>query len=266
MLKKRIIPAIDVANNKAVKYVQFRNPTIIGDPAELGQKYAEQGADEILYLDTTASLQSHEVRHEWIRHVAEQLYVPFSVVGGIRTIDDFKSVLRAGADKVGVNTAAVNRPELLSEAADIFGKQCVVLALDAKPVRNNEDEIIRWEVYTHSAHNSSGLDAIEWAQRAEELGAGEIVCTSIDRDGMKNGYDNVLLKALTDAVNIPVIASGGAGSLEHIRDTFIEGQVDAALVASLLHYGELTVHDIKQYLHDLGEIPVRYVPTKAAQR
>lgn len=256
MLKKRIIPAIDVANNQAVKYVQFRNPTVIGDPAELGQKYAEQGADEILYLDTTASLHSHDVKYEWIRRVAEKLYVPFSVVGGIRTIDDFKHVLRAGADKVGVNTAAVKKPELLTEAADIFGKQCVVLALDAKPIQNNDGEVIRWEVYTHSAHESSGMDAIEWACRAEELGAGEIVCTSIDRDGMKNGYDIELLHLLTEAVNIPIIASGGAGNVAHIHEAFKDGNVDAALVASLLHYEELTVRDIKKYLihHD---IPVR---------
>lgn len=256
MLKKRIIPAIDVANNKAVKYVQFRNPTVIGDPAELGQKYAEQGADEILYLDTTASLRSQDVNYNWIQRVADKLFVPFSVVGGIRTIDDFKRVLRSGADKVGVNTAAVKNPQLLAEAADIFGKQCVVLALDAKPIKNNEGVISRWELFTHSAHESSGMDAIEWAIRAEELGAGEIVCTSIDRDGMKNGYDIELMHALTEAVNIPVIASGGAGTLEHIGDVFKSGHADAALVASLLHYGELTVIDIKNYLLELN-IPIR---------
>lgn len=256
MLKKRIIPAIDVANNRAVKYVQFRNPADIGDPAELGQKYAEQGADEILYLDTTASLHSQDVNYDWIRRVAEKLYVPFSVVGGIRTIADFKRVLRAGADKVGVNTAAVKKPELLTEAAHIFGKQCVVLALDAKPILNGDGDIIRWEVYTHSAHESSGMDAIEWACRAEELGAGEIVCTSIDRDGMKNGYDIALLRSLTGAVNIPVIASGGAGNLAHIHEAFKDGHAEAALVASLLHYEELTVMDIKKYLLQQG-IPVR---------
>ncbi|MBO0992912.1 imidazole glycerol phosphate synthase subunit HisF [Bacillus sp. SD088] len=256
MLKKRIIPAIDVANEQAVKYVQFRNPTVIGDPAELGQKYAEQGADEILYLDTTASLHQHDVRYDWIRRVAENVYIPFSVVGGIRSIDDFKQVLRAGADKVGVNTAAVNRPELLSEAADIFGKQCVVLALDAKPIKSEDNQMLRWEVYTHSAHQTSGLDAIEWAQRAEELGAGEIVCTSIDRDGMKNGYDIELMKALTEAVHIPVIASGGAGHVSHIQDVFVNGHADAALVASLLHYQELTVTEIKSYLQK-ANIPIR---------
>ncbi|MCJ7842060.1 imidazole glycerol phosphate synthase subunit HisF [Lederbergia sp. NSJ-179] len=256
MLKKRIIPAIDVANHQAVKYIQFRNPTIIGDPAKLGQKYAEQGADEILYLDTTASLYHQDVRYDWIRRVAEQVYIPFSVVGGIRSIDDFKQVLRAGADKVGVNTAAVQRPELLREAADIFGTQCVVLALDAKPIKNQDGQILRWEVYTHSAHQTSGLDAIEWAQRAEELGAGEIVCTSIDRDGMKNGYDIELMQALTEAVRIPIIASGGAGHVSHIEEVFTNGHVDAALVASLLHYQELTVTDIKSYLQD-ANIPIR---------
>ncbi|PWA13138.1 imidazole glycerol phosphate synthase subunit HisF [Pueribacillus theae] len=248
MLKKRIIPAIDVANNKAVKYVQFRNPTVIGDPAELGKKYAEQGADELFYLDTTASVQKHDVKYDWIRRVAEKLYIPFSVVGGIRTIDDIRNVLRAGADKVGVNTAAVHRPELLTEAADIFGKQCVVLALDAKAIKNQHGETIRWEVYTHSAHTSTGMDAIEWAQQAEQLGAGEIVCTSIDRDGMKNGYDTALIKTLSKAVNIPIIASGGAGQLLHISDVFQYGGADAALVASMLHYQEQTISDIKQYL------------------
>ncbi|MEK3886000.1 imidazole glycerol phosphate synthase subunit HisF [Bacillus sp. FSL K6-3431] len=264
MLKKRIIPAIDVANNKAVKYVQFRDPTVIGDPAEMGQKYADQGADEILYLDTTASLHKNEVNYDWIRRVAEKLYIPFSVVGGIRTIDDFKSVLRAGADKVGVNTAAVNRPALISEAAEIFGKQCVVLALDAKPIRNKDNEIIRWEVYTHSAHSSTGLDAIEWALRAEELGAGEIVCTSIDRDGMKSGYDTCLLKKLTDAVNIPVIASGGAGSLPHILEAFTVGKADAGLIASLLHYQEYTIEDIKKYLSE-HDMPIRYSVGKSGE-
>ncbi|GIN22711.1 MAG TPA: imidazole glycerol phosphate synthase subunit HisF [Bacillus bacterium] len=257
MLKKRIIPAIDVTNDQAVKYVQFRNPTVIGDPAELGRNYAEQGADEILYLDTTASLHSQDVKYEWIRRVAEELYIPFSVVGGIRTIDDFKRVLRAGADKVGVNTAAVKKPELLTEAANIFGSQCVVLALDAKPIKDDDGEIIRWEVYTHSAHESSGMDAIEWACRAEELGAGEIVCTSIDRDGMKNGYDIELLRSLTKTVNIPIIASGGAGNMAHILEAFKDGLVDAALVASLLHYGELTVMDIKKYLSQ-HDVPIRY--------
>lgn len=256
MLKKRIIPAIDVANNQAVKYVQFRNPTVIGDPAELGKIYAEQGADEIFYLDTTASVQQHDVKYDWIRRVAENIYIPFSVVGGIRTIDDFRHALRAGADKVGVNTAAVLRPELLSEAAAVFGRQCVVLALDAKTVRDEEGHIIRWEVFTNSAHTGTGMDALEWAAQAERLGAGEIVCTSIDRDGMKNGYDIELLRALTNTVNIPVIASGGAGELSHISDVFQDGGVDAALVASMLHYGEQTVTGIKAYLAEQG-IPVR---------
>ncbi|TNJ57728.1 imidazole glycerol phosphate synthase subunit HisF [Paenibacillus hemerocallicola] len=250
MLKKRIIPAIDVAGNKAVKYVQFRNPAVIGDPAELGKRYAEQGADELLYLDTTASLYGQDVKYEWIRGVAEQLYIPVSVVGGIRTMEDMKLALRAGADKVGWNTAAVDEPTLLEEAANLFGRQCVVLALDAKTIKNGSGETVEWEVYTHSAHRSAGLDAIEWARRAERLGAGEIVCTSIDRDRMRNGYDLDLMKALAEAVNIPIVASGGAGSLSDIGDVFEYGGADAALVASLLHYGELGVADIKRYLQD----------------
>lgn len=256
MLKKRIIPAIDVANQQAVKYVQFRNPKVIGDPAELGQKYAEQGADELFYLDTTASLYDHEVKFEWIRRVAEKVYIPFSVIGGIRTIEDIRQVLRAGADKVGVNTAAVIRPELITEAAAIYGKQCIVLGLDAKAIRNNNGEIERWEVYTHAAHKDTGLDAIEWAQQAEQLGAGEIVCTSIERDGMKNGYDLELMQELVNAVNIPIIASGGAGRLAHIEQVLAADLADAALVASLLHFKEYTISDIKDYLEE-HHVPVR---------
>ncbi len=247
MLRKRIVPAIDVLDDKAVKYVQFRNPTIIGDPAELGRKYSEDGADELIYLDTTASLKDQDVKIEWIRKVAEQVYIPFSVIGGVRTIDDFKRLLRAGADKVGVNSAAVQRPELLREAAEIFGKQCVVLGLDAMPIYKDE-EIVRWEVYTHSGHEKTGMDVVEWAQQATELGAGEIICTSIHKDGMKNGYDVQLIKLLSEKVNVPIIASGGAGKLEHIEEVFSEGQADAALVASMIHYGDYTIGEIKEYL------------------
>ena len=250
MLRKRIIPAIDVLDDKAVKYKQFRNPTIIGDPATLGKKYAESGADEIIYLDTTASLKNHEIKYEWIKKVAEEVYIPFSVIGGVRNITDFKLLLRAGADKVGINTAAIENPNLLKEASSIFGKQCVVLGLDVKPVYDLNNEIIKWEVYTHSGHRNTGMDAIEWAQKASELGAGEIICTSIDKDGMKTGYDLELIKKLTETLNIPVIASGGAGSLNHLEDAFKVANSDAALVASLIHYGDLTIPDIKQYLRN----------------
>ncbi|WP_342600930.1 imidazole glycerol phosphate synthase subunit HisF [Psychrobacillus sp. FSL H8-0483] len=249
MLRKRIVPAIDVLNDQAVKYVQFRNPTIIGDPAELGKKYTEDGADELIYLDTTASLKNQDLKIEWIRKVAEQVYIPFSVIGGVRTVDDFKNLLRAGADKVGVNSAAVQRPELLREAAEIYGKQCVVLGLDAMPVYK-EEEIIRWEVYTHSGHEKTGMDVVEWAQQATDLGAGEIICTSIHKDGMKNGYDVELIKLLSEKVNVPIIASGGAGKLEHIEEVFTKGQADAALIASMIHYGDYTIGEIKSYLQD----------------
>lgn len=249
MLRKRIVPAIDVLNDQAVKYVQFRNPTIIGDPAELGKKYTEDGADELIYLDTTASLKNQDLKIEWIRKVAEQVYIPFSVIGGVRTVDDFKNLLRAGADKVGVNSAAVQRPELLREAAEIYGKQCVVLGLDAMPIYK-EEEIIRWEVYTHSGHEKTGMDVVEWAQQATDLGAGEIICTSIHKDGMKNGYDVELIKLLSEKVNVPIIASGGAGKLEHIEEVFTKGQADAALVASMIHYGDYTIGEIKSYLQD----------------
>ncbi|TNJ64359.1 imidazole glycerol phosphate synthase subunit HisF [Paenibacillus hemerocallicola] len=257
MLKKRIIPAIDVLNDSAVKYVKFRNPTIVGDPAELGQQYAEAGADEIIYLDTTASLTNDNVKYEWIRRAAENVFVPFSVIGGVRTVEDFKKVLRCGADKVGINSAAVKRPELITEAAEIFGKQCVVLGLDAKAVYNENKELVRYEVYTHSAHQSTGLDVVEWAQMAEQLGVGEIICTSIDKDGTKDGYDIGLLSLLSQSVNVPIIASGGAGKLSDIGEVFEKANVDAALVASLLHYKECTIDDIKQYLKEQG-IHVRY--------
>ena len=252
MLRKRIVPAIDVLGDKAVKYVQFRNPTIIGDPAELGKKYSEDGADELIYLDTTASLKNQDLKIDWIRRVAEQVYIPFSVIGGVRTIDDFKRLLRAGADKVGVNSAVVQRPELLREAADIFGKQCVVLGLDAMPIYNDDKEIVRWEVYTHSGHEKTGMDVVEWAKQATDLGAGEIICTSIHKDGMKNGYDVELIKLLSEKVNVPIIASGGAGKLEHIEEVFAEGKADAALVASMIHYGDYTISEIKDYLQVKG--------------
>lgn len=252
MLRKRIVPAIDVLNDQAVKYVQFRNPTIIGDPAQLGKKYTEDGADELIYLDTTASLKNQDLKIEWIRKVAEQVSIPFSVIGGVRTVEDFKRLLRAGADKVGVNSAAVQRPELLKEAAEIYGKQCVVLGLDAMPIFNDEKEIIRWEVYTHSGHEKTGMDVIEWAEQAAELGAGEIICTSIHKDGMKTGYDVELIKLLSEKVNIPIIASGGAGKLEHIEEVFSVGKADAALVASMIHYGDYTITEIKSHLHGKG--------------
>ncbi|QCT01401.1 imidazole glycerol phosphate synthase subunit HisF [Paenibacillus algicola] len=252
MLTKRIIPAIDVLQDKAVKYVKFRNPTVIGDPAQLGKLYAEAGADEIIYLDTSASLHNEEVKYDWIRRVAEDVFIPFSVIGGIKTVDDIRRVLRSGADKVGINSAAVKRPELISEAAQVFGSQCVVLGLDVMPIYNEENEVTKWEVYTHSAHENTGMDAVEWVKYAESLGAGEVICTSIEKDGTKEGYDLELIKTLSRSVKIPIIASGGAGKLEHIRDVFNDGDADAALVASLLHYKEYTVQDIKKYLLEEG--------------
>lgn len=256
MLKKRIIPAIDVINDKAAKYVQFRDPVIIGDPAELGKRYAEEGADEIIYLDTTASVEREEIKYEWIQRVAQEMYIPFTVIGGIQNLTDIRKVLRAGADKVGLNSAAVHQPNILKEAADTFGKQCIVLALDAKAKLDLEGKRVSWEIYTHSAHKNTGIDAIEWAKEAESLGAGEIVCTSINRDGMKNGYDTELMRMLTDAVSIPVIASGGAGNVHDIADVFLFGNVQAALVASLLHYDETTIGEIKEYLNERG-IPIQ---------
>lgn len=244
---------MDVENGQVVKCVQFENPSLIGNPAEIGMRYEAQGADELIYLDITASLQNRQAVIPWIEKIAASIHIPFCVVGGVRTIEDFRTILLAGADKVGLNTGAVENPGLITEAARRFGSQCVVITIDARRRREGF-----WEVYTHSGKRPTGLDCLKWAAYVEKLGAGEIVYTSIEADGTRQGYDLELLQQLTGAVSIPVVASGGAGSLEHIRDAFVKARVDAALVASVLHYGDLTVGEIKSYLHQEG-IPVRLV-------
>ena len=247
MYAKRIIPCLDVKNGRVVKGMSFVNLVDAGDPVESAMQYDKQGADELVFLDITASSDSRNIT---IEKVANSIFIPFTVGGGIRSVEDFNVLLRAGADKVSVNSAAVHRPELISEAAYKFGSQCVVAAIDAK--RNGDS----WEVYVNGGRTPVGMDAIEWAVKCEKLGAGEILLTSMDEDGQKKGYDIALTRAVSEKVNIPVIASGGAGALEHFYDAFTEGKADAVLAASLFHFGEIPIPELKKYLNEKG-IPVR---------
>jgi cyclase len=249
-LVKRIIPCLDVHAGKVVKGVQFKNLRLAGDPPKLARLYEEQGADEVVFLDISASAENRKILLDVVRRTAEEISIPFSVGGGIRTLRDIEEVLCSGADKISINTAAVKNPELIREAADIFGSQCVIVAIDAK----RRDGW--WEVYIYGGREPTGLDAVEWARRVEGLGAGEILLTSMDKDGTNTGYDLELTRAVAEAVNIPVIASGGAGNPEHIYQALTVGRADAALAASIFHYGIYTVRDIKEYLRERG-VPVR---------
>ena len=251
MLAKRIIPCLDVNNGRVVKGVNFVNLRDAGDPVEIASVYDKAGADELVFLDITASSDSRSIVLDMVKRVAQTVFIPFTVGGGIRTVDDFRMILKEGADKISVNSAAVKRPELISEAADRFGSQCVVLAIDAK---RKEDG--KWTVYLNGGRVDTGIDAVEWAKEGARLGAGEILLTSMDCDGTKAGFDNALTKAVSDSVNIPVIASGGAGTMEHFYDALTQGGADAALAASLFHYKEMEIIDLKHYLNDKG-IPVR---------
>lgn len=246
MLTKRIIPCLDVKDGRVVKGVSFVELRDAGDPVELAKFYDAQGADELVFLDISASHEGKETMVEVVRIVATELSIPFTVGGGIRTTDDMKRMLRAGADKVSLNTAALDRPELIKEGADFFGSQCIVVAIDAK---TNGDS---WDVYTHGGRNCTEWDAVEWAKHAVALGAGEILLTSMDCDGQKDGFDLALTKAVRDAVEVPVIASGGAGSREHFEEVFEEVDADAALAASIFHYKETSVREVKQYLQEKG--------------
>lgn len=250
MYAKRIIPCLDVKNGRVVKGMSFVNLVDAGDPVESAMQYDKQGADELVFLDITASSDSRNITIDMVEKVANSIFIPFTVGGGIRSVEDFNVLLRAGADKVSVNSAAVYRPELISEAAYKFGSQCVVAAIDAK--RNGDS----WEVYVNGGRTPVGMDAIEWAVKCEKLGAGEILLTSMDEDGQKKGYDIALTRAVSEKVNIPVIASGGAGALEHFYDAFTEGKADAVLAASLFHFGEIPIPELKKYLNEKG-IPVR---------
>jgi cyclase len=248
MLTKRIIPCLDVNNGRVVKGINFVNLKDAGDPVEVGAAYSKAGADELVFLDITASNERRATVVDMVREVAKKVFIPFTVGGGIRTIDDFRGVLREGADKVAVNSAALERPELIAEAADKFGSQCVVLAIDAK----RREDGSGWNVYKHGGRIDMGLDAIEWVKKAVDLGAGEILVTSMDCDGTKNGYDIELTRKIAETVSVPVIASGGAGTMEHFYDALTEGKADAALAASLFHYKEMEIMDLKKYLKDRG--------------
>ena len=246
MLTKRIIPCLDVKNGKVVKGVNFKNLKDVGYPPELAGVYEKQGADEVTFLDITASLETRQTMLDIVSETAKQLFVPLTVGGGIRTFEDMRDALNAGADKVSVNSAAVNNPAMITECAQRFGRQCVVVAIDAK--REGDS----WKVYTHGGTRRTDIDAVEWARKVEDLGAGEILLTSMDADGVKTGYDIPLTVAISDEVNIPVIASGGCGSVEHIYDVFTQTNASAALAASIFHYNEYTVGDVKRYLKDRG--------------
>ena len=252
MHTKRIIPCLDVTGGRVVKGINFVNLRDAGDPVEVAKAYDRAGADELVFLDITASSDARNIVIDMVRRVAETVFIPFTVGGGIRTVDDFKAILREGADKISINSSAINNPNLISEAADKFGSQCVVVAIDAKRRKDSEG----WNVYKNGGRIDVGLDAVEWAIRAEKSGAGEILLTSMDCDGTKAGYDIELTRTISEVVSIPVIASGGAGNKEHFYDALTKGKADAALAASLFHYKELEITDLKQYLQS-KDVPVR---------
>ena len=256
MLAKRIIPCLDVDNGRVVKGVQFVDIRDAGDPVEVAQRYNEQGADEITFLDITATHHGRETTYHTVERMADTVFVPLTVGGGVRTVGDIRNLLNAGADKVAINSAAVFTPEFVGEAAQKFGSQCIVVAIDAKQV----DDIVdsegnrkpRWEIFTHGGRKPTGIDAVAWASKMAALGAGELLVTSMDGDGTKKGYDIALMKAITSSVNIPVIASGGVGNLQHLADGVLEGGVDAVLAASIFHFGEYTVDEAKRFMAAQG--------------
>lgn len=248
MFTKRIIPCLDVHNGRVVKGVNFVNLKDAGDPVEIAAAYDKAGADEVVFLDITASSDARNTVVDLVRRVAENVFIPFTVGGGIRTVEDFKVLLREGADKISINSSAIDRPELISEAADKFGSQCVVVAIDAKRRADGSG----WNIYKHGGRIDTGLDALEWAEKVNKLGAGEILLTSMDCDGTKAGYDIELTRRIAEIVSVPVIASGGAGTKEHFYEALTEGKADAALAASLFHYKELEINDLKRYLSDKG--------------
>lgn len=250
-LAKRIIPCLDVDNGRVVKGVQFVDIRDAGDPVEVAKRYDEQGADEITFLDITASHEERATTVKTVEKMASHVFIPLTVGGGIREVADIRRMLNAGADKVGINTAAVFNPDFVKEASDKFGSQCIVVAIDAKSV-SAAGEPPRWEIFTHGGRKPTGIDAIEWAQRMVEYGAGEILLTSMDRDGTKNGFDLTLTRAISDAVAVPVIASGGVGNLQHLADGVTEGKADAVLAASIFHFGEYTIEEAKRHMQSQG--------------
>ena len=253
MLAKRIIPCLDIDRGRVVKGIRFVSLVDAGDPVEQAVKYDAEGADELTFLDITASSDKRDIVSELVRRVADEVFIPFTVGGGLRSLEDIRAVLRSGADKVSLNTPAIEQPELIKVAAETFGSQCIVVSIDARR-RAANDASKGWDVFTHGGRIPTGLDALEWATRAEKLGAGEILLTSMDRDGTKNGYDIELTRAVSDSVRIPVIASGGAGKLEHFYEALTEGGASAVLAASLFHFGEYKIADVKNYLRERGVI------------
>ncbi len=247
MLSKRIIPCLDVKDGRVVKGVNFVNLRDAGDPVEIAKKYSDEGADEICFLDITASNEERKTMIDVVERTAGEVFVPLTVGGGVRTLEDIRQMLLAGADKVSINTAAVKNPDFVKEAADKFGSQCIVVAIDARS--SGEDQ---WEVFTHGGRNSTGIDAVEWAKKMEDYGAGEILLTSMDRDGTKSGYDLPLTKTISRKLTIPIIASGGAGDLQHLSDGVVLGEADAVLVASIFHYGEYTIKEAKDFMNHQG--------------
>lgn len=250
-LAKRIIPCLDVDAGRVVKGVQFVDIRDAGDPIEVAKRYDEQGADEITFLDITATHHERDTMVHVVEAVASQVFIPLTVGGGIRTVDDIRRMLNAGADKVGINSAAVKNPEFVREAAERFGSQCIVVAIDAKKV-SAEGEPLKWEIFTHGGRKPTGIDAVEWARKMVDLGAGEILLTSMDRDGTKSGFDLDLTRAISDAVDVPVIASGGVGKLQDLTDGIKQGHADAVLAASIFHFGEHTVQEAKQQMASQG--------------
>ncbi len=248
MHTKRIIPCLDIKDGRVVKGINFVNLRDAGDAAEVAAAYDKAGADEVVFLDINASADSRSTQLEWVRQVASKVFIPFTVGGGIRTVEDFKVLLREGADKISINSSAIMNPQLISDAADKFGSQCVVVAIDAKKRADGSG----WNIYKNGGRVDMGMDAVEWAIKAEKMGAGEILLTSMDGDGTKAGYDIELTKAISSAVKIPVIASGGAGTMEHFYEALTEGGAEAALAASLFHYKELEIRQVKEYLRDKG--------------
>ncbi|ATG88599.1 imidazole glycerol phosphate synthase subunit HisF [Methylomonas koyamae] len=250
-LAKRIIPCLDVDNGRVVKGVKFVDIRDAGDPVEIARRYDREGADEITFLDITATHDDRATMVHVVEQVAGEVFIPLTVGGGIRTADDIRRMLNAGADKVGINSAAVFRPEFVKEAADKFGSQCIVVAIDAKKV-SQDGEAERWEIFTHGGRKPTGIDAVAWAVRMKEYGAGEILLTSMDRDGTKSGFDLALTRAISEAVSIPVIASGGVGNLDHLADGILEGKADAVLAASIFHFGEYTIEQAKRHMQSRG--------------
>jgi cyclase len=256
MLAKRIIPCLDVRDGRVVKGTHFVNLRDAGDPVETAERYDAEGADELVFLDITASSDRRDIVTRMVRAVADRIFVPFTVGGGLRTIEDIQAILRAGADKVSLNTSAIEDPNLIAEASRYFGSQCIVVAIDARRVQSWDPQDPRWEVTTHGGRKTRAREAVAWAGEAAERGAGEILLTSMDRDGTQSGYDNLLNRRVSEKVGIPVIASGGCGSLQHLADAFIEGKASAALAASIFHFGSHTIAEAKRYLQKRG-IPMR---------